>query len=220
MVRDQGKGQLRVGGDQRAQQRQQAFLALAGQRGGDFIQQDRRRLIDKDRAAKGQQLLGFQRQIAHAAVGARAQAKLRDQVRGAPPRFRRRQEIQRPRRVTAHEQVVRDRKIGGESRFLRHQRDAKAAGARRAGGRGGQRAAGGDDLAVAGRQQARHHRHQNRFPRAVLADQPVDLALADVEIDRVHRQNARETARYRARCETQRGVERHGSSCPDRAFAT
>ena len=109
--------------------------------------------------------------------------------------------------------VLRDREHRDELEVLVHHPDAVID--RVAGGAHAQRLAPQEDLALVGQVQPVEHVHQRALAGAVLTEQRVDLALAEVEVHVVVGDHAREPHRDPPKLEERRGVLGHGQEATE-----
>ncbi len=156
----------------------------------------RGRLVEDDDPDLLRQGLG---DFDHLLVGDREVADRTPRVDGkaqAPEQFSGAAVQRRPgydARQLAHEDVLGDRQVGREGGFLVNHRDAMLGRDPRAIGR--DRRAVDEDRAAVGGDLARQHPHQRRLARAVLAEERVDLAGLEIEIDPLQRAHASERPR-------------------------
>ncbi len=156
----------------------------------------RRRLVEDDDADLLRQGLG---DLDHLLVGDREVADRTARVDGkaqAPEQFPGAAVQRRPgddARQLAQEDVLGDRQVGRQGGLLVDHRDAMRGGDPRVVGR--DRRAVDEDRAAVGRDLARQHPHQRRLAGAVLAEERVDLAGLEIEVDPLQRAHAAERPR-------------------------
>ena len=162
--------------------------------------QRRRRLVQNEDPASPPQRLGDRDQLAlgeaegaDRAIGVGIEIELRQDVRGLAAHARaidHRQRTEAAHGRIAERDVLRDRQGRHQAQLLRDRHDA--GGDRIARAREMSLLAGDPDNAAVGTMDTRQNSDQRRFPGAVLTDDGVDLADADIEVDIVERQRRAE----------------------------
>ena len=176
---DAARGQLAHGGEQR--------LHLAGVEAGGRLVEHEHLARQIDRAGDGDDLLHGDRIVAERGAHVDVEAVVGEQRAGERIGPRRATEAQ-PGRLAAEIEVFRHRQVRQQVHLLIDRADAEPLGI---GGIGRiDRRAVEPDLAGITRQDAGHHLDQGRLPGAVLAEEGMYLAGAQVEIDRIERPHA------------------------------
>ena len=171
-----------------ADQREQVLRLGLGERGGRFIQNEQTHL-GEERLGDLDHLLMGARQLADLLVGQDVEAEFADYRTRLGP-HRRMIEEAAGAELPAQEEILLDRQLRHQAELLEHRTDPHHP--RRVRREANEAASAKFELAGVGSESAGDDVDQGRFAGAVLAEQHMDLASPQVEIDIVQRQHAGE----------------------------
>ena len=187
---------------QRAQDPEQLLRLLRGQHRGRLVE-DQHVGAAVERAQDLDALLGADRDVGHPRVGVDREPEAVGELAHAPGR-RLRVQQQPLARLVGEDDVLRHRHHRDEHEVLEHHADPELDGPRRRVDH--DRLAVQVHLALVRAVEPVEDAHQRRLAGAVLAQQGVDLALAQVEIDAVVRDDRAESLGDAPELEGERGI--------------